>query len=95
MIDNITHNKILEYLDKKITNQTKIKNILITGCGGFIGSYLVSALLSKKFKNYFRIYGYDIIAPKLNKNSVFVKNFIFKKTDLTKKKVFFLIKIQI
>ena len=30
MIDNITHNKILEYLDKKITNQTKINlNLLL------------------------------------------------------------------
>mgnify|MGYP001143029524 CR=1 FL=1 len=28
MIDNITHNKILELLDKKIINQSKIKNIL-------------------------------------------------------------------
>ncbi len=90
MIDNITHNKILESLDKKIINQSKIKNILITGCGGFIGSYLVSALLSKKFKGYFKIYGYDIISPKLDKKSVFIKNFFFKKTDLTKKRSFFL-----
>ena len=50
MIDNITHNKILESLDKKIINQSKIKNILITGCGGFIGSYLVSALFQKNLK---------------------------------------------
>ena len=92
MIDNSTYNKILESLDKKIINQSKIKNILITGCGGFIGSYLVSALLSKKFKGYFKIYGYDIISPKLDKKSVFIKNFFFKKSDLTKKKVFLLIK---
>mgnify|MGYP001178650089 CR=1 FL=1 len=90
MIDNSTHNKILESLDKKIINQSKIKSILITGCGGFIGSYLVSALLSKKFKGYFKIYGYDIISPKLDKKSVFIKNFFFKKTDLTKKRSFFL-----
>ena len=90
MIDNTTHNKILEYLDKKIIYQSKIKNILITGCGGFIGGYLVSALLSKKFKGYFKIYGYDIISPKLDKKSVFIKNFFFKKVDLTKKRSFFL-----
>ena len=92
MIDNITHNKILESLDKKIINQSKIKNILITGCGGFIGSYLVAFLLSKKFKGYFRIYGYDIISPKLDRKYVFIKNFFFKKTDLTKKEVFLLTK---
>ena len=88
MIDNTTNNKILESLDKKIINQSKIKNILITGCGGFIGSYLVSVLLSKKFKDYFQIYGYDIISPKLDRKSVFTKNFFFKKTDLTKKRSF-------
>ena len=53
MIDNITHKRILESLGKKITNQSKIKNILITGCGGFIGSYLISALLAKKFNGFF------------------------------------------
>ena len=88
MIDDTTNNKILDYLDKKIINQKRIKNILITGCGGFIGSYLVSALLSRKLKSYFRIYGYDIIPPKLNPKSVLIKNFIFKKTDLTKKNLF-------
>ena len=88
MIDNLTHNKILESLSKKITNQSKIKNILITGCGGFIGNYLVSALLAKKFKNCFKIYGYDIIAPKLDKDIVDVDNFVFKKVDLTEIKNF-------
>ena len=88
MIDSISHNKILKFIDKKIVEQSKIKNILITGCGGFIGSYLVSALLSKKFKVRIKIYGYDIIAPKLDKNSVYIKNFIFKKADLTEKKTF-------
>ena len=90
MIDNITHNRILESLSKKITKQSKIKNILITGCGGFIGSYLISALLAKKFNSFFKIYGYDVVAPKLNKNNVDVDNFKFKKIDLTKKKDFFL-----
>ena len=88
MIDNITHNRILESLNKKIINQSRIKNILITGCGGFIGSYLVSTLLAKKFNNFFKIYGYDIIAPKLDKKNVDVDNFIFKKVDLTKKRSF-------
>ena len=90
MIDAVTHKKILESVDRKIIKQSKIKNILITGCGGFIGSYLVSALLSKKFKGFFRIYGYDIIAPKLDRNVVNKNNFFFKKVDLTKKKSFFL-----
>ena len=58
MIDATTHKKILESIDRKIIKQSKIKNILITGCGGFIGIYLVSALLSNKFNAFFRIYGY-------------------------------------
>ena len=70
MIDATTHKKILESIDRKIIKQSKIKNILITGCGGFIGSYLISALLSKKFEGFFKIYGYDIIAPKLDKSVV-------------------------
>ena len=89
MIDVTTHKKILESVDRKIIKQSKIKNILITGCGGFIGSYLLSALLSKKFKGFFKIYGYDIIAPKLDENVVNKSNFFFKKVDLTKKEVFF------
>ena len=84
MIDNITRNKILESLNKKIINQSKIKNILITGCGGFIGGYLISTLLSNKFEGFFKIYGYDIIAPKLDKSVVKKSNFFFKKIDLTK-----------
>ena len=90
MINSTTHKKILESVDRKIIKQSKIKNILITGCGGFIGNYLVSALLSKTLKGFFKIYGYDIIAPKLDRNVVNKNNFFFKKVDLTKKKSFFL-----
>tara|TARA_Y100000590_G_scaffold459148_1_gene615518 strand:- start:13684 stop:14718 length:1035 start_codon:yes stop_codon:yes gene_type:complete len=88
MIDLNTHNEIIKSVNNSIISQKKIKNILITGCGGMIGSYLVSALLSKKFKPYLKIYGFDIIPPNLDKNIVYKKNFIFKKSDLTKKKNF-------
>ena len=84
MIDLLTYNKIIKSVNQKILKQNKIKNILITGCGGMIGSYLVAALLAKKFKGFFNIYGYDVIAPKLDKNLIDTKNFIFTKTDLTK-----------
>ena len=70
MIDLLTYNKIIKSVNQKILKQNKIKNILITGCGGMIGSYLVAALLAKKFKGFFNIYGYDVIAPKLDKKSV-------------------------
>ena len=56
MIDATTHKKILESIDRKIIKQSKIKNILITGCGGFIGGYLISTLLSNKFEAFFKIY---------------------------------------
>ncbi len=84
MIDLLTYNKIIKSVNQKILKQNKIKNILITGCGGMIGSYLVAALLAKKFKGFFNIYGYDVIAPKLDKKLIDTKNFIFTKTDLTK-----------
>ena len=95
MIDATTHKKILESIDRKIIKQSKIKNILITGCGGFIGSYLVSALLSNKFNGFFKIYGYDIIAPKLDGNVVNKNNFFFKKVDLTKKRSFFILQLNL
>lgn len=67
---------------QKLKN-SKIKNILITGCSGFIGNYLINTLLNKKIKNEFKIYGVDIIKPKLfkdrrNKNLHFFKKDLFK-----------------
>ena len=50
MIENFTHKQIENFINYKSLEKTNIKNILITGCGGFIGGYLVSALLSKKKK---------------------------------------------
>ena len=48
MIDEFTHDQIEKLINYKSFLKTKVKNVLITGCGGFIGSYLTSALLSKK-----------------------------------------------
>ena len=43
--------KSLEIISDKINikklNNSKIKNILITGCSGFIGNYLINTLLNK------------------------------------------------
>ena len=79
--------KSLKIISDKINIQklknSKIKNILITGCSGFIGNYLINTLLNKKIKNNFKIYGVDIIKPKLfkdrrNKNLYFFKKDLFK-----------------
>ena len=80
---NIISNKI----NIRQLKKSKIKNILITGCSGFIGNYLINTLLSKKLKNNFKIYGIDIIKPYLfqNRNK---KNFVFLKKDLFKIKKF-------
>ena len=71
---------------KKLKN-SKINKILITGCSGFIGNYLINTLLNKKIKNNFEIYGLDIVKPKIfyNKKN---KNFHFYKKDLFKIKSF-------
>tara|TARA_B110000027_G_scaffold133930_1_gene163976 strand:+ start:3001 stop:4035 length:1035 start_codon:yes stop_codon:yes gene_type:complete len=77
--------KSLEAIYKKINfsklRKTKIKNILITGCSGFIGNYLINTLLNKEFENNFKIFGVDIVKPKflINSNKV---NFSFYKKDL-------------
>ena len=79
--------KSLKIISNKINIQklknSKLKNILITGCSGFIGNYLINTLLNKKIKNEFKIYGVDIIKPKLfkdrrNKNLYFFKKDLFK-----------------
>ena len=79
--------KSLKIISDKINilklKNSKIKNILITGCSGFIGNYLINTLLNKKIKNNFKIYGVDIIKPKLfkdrrNKNLYFFKKDLFK-----------------
>lgn len=77
----------LNIISKKINfsslKKNKIKNILITGCSGFIGNYLINTLLNKKFENNFKIYGLDIVKPKLFKNTN-RKRFFFYKKDLFK-----------
>lgn len=79
--------KSLEIISHKINIQklrkSKIKNILITGCSGFIGNYLVNTLLNKGIKNDFTIYGIDVVKPNIfenrkNKNFYFIKKNLFK-----------------
>ena len=78
---------IYNKVDTSKLKKNKIKNILITGCSGFIGNYLINTLLNKGFKNNFKIFGVDIIKPRFlidfNKN-----NFSFYKKDLFKVKNF-------
>ena len=61
-MDQSTINSILSQVDIK---NTSIKNILITGCSGFIGAHILNVLLNKKFKNKFNIHGVDIVKPKI------------------------------
>jgi|MDTC01.3.fsa_nt_gb nucleoside-diphosphate-sugar epimerase len=81
----------LDIISNKINinklKKNKIKNILITGCSGFIGNYLINTLLNKNIKNNFQIYGIDTIKPKIFKNRK-NKNFHFYKKDLFKIKTF-------
>jgi len=86
MVEEFTHNEIEKLINYKSFSHIKEKNILITGCGGFIGSYLTSALLSKKNKKKFNIYGLDILKPALNKNKVSTERFFFIKKILQKLK---------
>ena len=64
--------KSLDIISNKINinklRKSKIRNILITGCSGFIGNYLINTLLNKNIKNNFKIYGIDIIKPKIFQN---------------------------
>jgi UDP-glucuronate decarboxylase len=74
---------ILKKINIKKLKKSKIKNILISGCSGFIGNYLLNTLLSDEVKNNFKIYGLDIVKPKIfyfnNKNNLyFYKKNLFK-----------------
>ena len=73
-------NQIIKILNYKKLRKSKINNILITGCSGFIGTYLINTLLHKDLKKKIKIYGIDIMRPNLfiNKSS----QFKFIKRDL-------------
>jgi nucleoside-diphosphate-sugar epimerase len=75
--------KIIDKINIKKLEKTKIKNILITGCSGFIGNYLINTLLNKKINNNFQIYGFDIVKPKIFSDKK-KKNFHFFQQDLFK-----------
>ncbi len=65
---------VIKFLKKNIPFN---KKILITGCSGFIGQYILEAL--SYFNNNNIIHGIDIIRPKKK-----IKNFVFYKRDLLK-----------
>lgn len=75
-------NDNFDFFLKKHLNTTdfpKNKKILITGCSGFIGQYLVKCLADVFKKRNLRVYGIDIVGLKKK-----YKNFNFQKKDLYK-----------
>jgi GDP-L-fucose synthase len=58
-----------------------MKKILITGCSGLLGTYLIKKFLT--IQNTYNVIGVDIVEPKLNFKQ---SNFIFEKLDLTNEK---------
>ena len=62
-------NLIKQNLEKNIPKQ---KKILITGCSGFIGQYILEALSVVNIRKQNIIHGIDVIRPKQK-----IKNFIF------------------
>jgi len=58
-----------------------MKKILITGCSGLLGTYLIKKFLT--IQNSYQVIGVDIVNPKLNFKQ---PNFVFEKLDLTDEK---------
>ena len=55
-----------------------MKNVLITGCSGLLGTYLIKKFLT--IQNSYKVIGVDIVDTKLNFKQ---PNFVFEKLDLT------------
>ncbi len=80
-MDKNSIEEIIKILNLKRLRRNKLNKILITGCSGFIGTYLINTLLHKDLKiNRLKIYGLDIVRPNLfiNKSN----KFKFIKRDL-------------
>jgi UDP-glucuronate decarboxylase len=80
-------NLIVKKINQNNLSKTRIKNILITGCSGFISTYLIESLLNKNLKNNFNIYGLDVIPPNFSRK-IKIKKFHFIKKNLFKIKKF-------
>jgi UDP-glucuronate decarboxylase len=78
---------IVKKINQNNLSKTNIKNILITGCSGFISTYLIESLLNKNLKNNFNIYGLDVVRPNFSK-TIQIKKFHFIKKNLFKIKKF-------
>ena len=68
-----------------------MKNILITGCAGFIGSSFLKKIINKNIK----VYGIDDLSTGTTKNLPKSKNFTFIKGDCGNKKILDKIKSKI
>lgn len=78
---NNTRKKFLQFVKANLSSKEipSNKKILITGCSGFIGDYLVDSILDVYSNKNNKIYGIDLFNKKKNK-----KNFSFQKKDLCK-----------
>ncbi len=78
---NFINDNFESFLKKHLTTNDfpKNKKILITGCSGFIGQYLVKCLADTFKKRNLKVYGIDIVGLKEK-----YKNFTFYKKDLYK-----------
>ncbi len=89
-MDKESINQIIKILDFKNLRKSKINKILITGCSGFIGTYLINTLLHKDLNKNLQIYGLDIIRPNLfiNKSNQFkfIKRDLFNIKSFSMKK---------
>lgn len=58
------------------------KLVLVTGCSGLVGTFLLNELLRDNYK--YKVVGVDIKKPEINFNQIYSDRFIFHQLDLTK-----------
>ena len=91
----VPNNNFIEFLkiNLKPKDIPSNKKILITGCSGFIGSYLIDSLLDVYTKKNNKIYGIDLFNYKNKKKFFFIKKNLYKlnKKNLPRKRFDYII----
>jgi GDP-L-fucose synthase len=60
-----------------------MKKILVTGCNGLVGRFLVEKLLRQQIDNHYFVIGADIKESNIKLNDLYNKRFTYEKVDLT------------